>query len=214
MLTTTSCASCPVGPSCSTPRSGGRTVGSGLRTPPFQRCRTRKSRPWWPPSTTQLRWRRCDRLFKASRMARAAFSVACAATGTRTGPPAAAAAGRCHAHLPPACTLSLVPSLDLSPAVWPAHRRREVHDGGGGAGGGAARQEGTRCDERCAPQASGAAPPTRPPTRLPALPFLPPLMRPPFACPVAAGGCTLKKTATAVVVGIYGEGVPHGESVG
>ncbi len=27
----------------------------------------------------------------------------------------------------------------------------------------------------------------------------------------AAGGCTLKKTSTAVVVGIYGEGVPHGE---
>ncbi|KAL4450661.1 hypothetical protein ABPG77_001017 [Micractinium sp. CCAP 211/92] len=26
-----------------------------------------------------------------------------------------------------------------------------------------------------------------------------------------AAGCTLKKTATAVVVGIYGEGVPHGD---
>lgn len=26
-----------------------------------------------------------------------------------------------------------------------------------------------------------------------------------------AGGCTLKKTNTAVVVGIYGEGVPHGK---
>ena len=26
-----------------------------------------------------------------------------------------------------------------------------------------------------------------------------------------AGGCTIKKMATAVVVGIYGEGVPHGE---
>lgn len=28
---------------------------------------------------------------------------------------------------------------------------------------------------------------------------------------LAAGGCTLKKTNTAVVVGIYGEGVPHGK---
>jgi len=28
--------------------------------------------------------------------------------------------------------------------------------------------------------------------------------------PVLVGGCTLKKTNTAVVVGIYGEGVPHG----
>lgn len=30
------------------------------------------------------------------------------------------------------------------------------------------------------------------------------------AAPLGAGGCTLKKTATAVVIGIYGEGVPHG----